>query len=46
MLITVVELPEYIKRVDYLLTVEERSELLYYLASNPKSEYYFRELVE
>jgi len=36
MLITVVELPEYIKRADKILTEEERDKLLYYLSSNPK----------
>lgn len=37
MLITVVELPEFIKRAAKLLTKGERDELLYYLSSNPKS---------
>ena len=37
MLITVVELPEYIKRVRKILTKDERDELLYYLSANPKS---------
>jgi len=37
MLITIVELPEFIKRVSKILTKEEKDELLYYLSSNPKS---------
>jgi len=37
MLITVVELPEYIKRAAKILLKEERDELLYYLSANPKS---------
>jgi len=37
MLITIVELPEFIKRVAKILTKEEKDELLYYLSSNPKS---------
>ena len=37
MLITIVELPEFIKQVAKILTKEEKDELLYYLSSNPKS---------
>jgi len=37
MLITVIELPEYIKRVEKILSEDERDELLYYLSSNPKA---------
>lgn len=37
MLITIVELPEYIKRAEKLLLKEERDELLYYLSLNPKA---------
>lgn len=37
MLITIVELPEYIKRASKILFEDERSELLYYLSSNPKA---------
>jgi len=37
MLITIVELPEYIKRAEKILLEEERDELLYYLSSNPKA---------
>jgi len=37
MLITIVELPEYIKRAEKILSKDERDELLYYLASNPKA---------
>ena len=37
MLITLVELPEYIKRADKILSEEEREELLFYLSSNPKA---------
>jgi hypothetical protein len=37
MLITIVELPEFIKRAKNILQKEERDELLYYLSSNPKS---------
>ncbi|MCX6149566.1 MAG: type II toxin-antitoxin system RelE/ParE family toxin [Ignavibacteriales bacterium] len=36
MLITIVELPEYIKRAEKILLEEERDELFYYLSSNPK----------
>jgi hypothetical protein len=35
--ITIVELPEYIKRVEKLLDEKKRDDLLYYLSSNPKS---------
>lgn len=31
------ELPEYIKRAEKILSKEEREELLFYLAANPKS---------
>jgi mRNA-degrading endonuclease RelE of RelBE toxin-antitoxin system len=37
MLITIVELPEYIKRVEKILSKDERDELLYYLSFNTKS---------
>ena len=37
MLITIVELPEFIKRIAKILTKEEKDELLYYLSANPKS---------
>jgi len=37
MLITIVELPEFIKKSQKVLQKEERDELLYYLSSNPKS---------
>ena len=36
-LITIVELPEFIKKSKDILLKEERDELLYYLSSNPKS---------
>jgi len=37
MLITIVELPEYIKKADKVLTADERSKLLYYLSENPEA---------
>lgn len=37
MLITIVELPEFIKRSEKILLKDERDELLYYLSCNPKS---------
>ncbi len=37
MLITIVELPEFQKRSEKILTKDERDELLYFLAANPKS---------
>ncbi len=37
MLITIIELPEYIKRAEKILLDWERDELLYYLSSNPKA---------
>ena len=37
MLITIVELPEYIKRAEKILPEVERDELLYYLSSKPKA---------
>ena len=37
MLITVIELPEFIKRADKILSGKEIDELLYYLSSNPKA---------
>ena len=37
MLITIVELPEYIKRAEKILLEEERNELIYYLSTNPKT---------
>jgi len=36
MLITIVELPEFIKRAEKIFLEEERDALLYYLSSNPK----------
>lgn len=35
MLNSIVELPEFIKRADSILTEEEKTELLYFLAKNP-----------
>ena len=37
MLITIVELPEYIKSAEKELSKDERDELLYYLSSYPKA---------
>ena len=37
MLITVVELPEFIKRANKILSTKERDELIYLLSSNPKA---------
>lgn len=37
MLNTIVELPEFIKRVAKELSKEQKDELLYFLASNPKA---------
>ena len=37
MLITIVELPEYIRRAQKLLNEEERNKLVFYLSTNPKS---------
>ncbi len=37
MYITIVELPEYIKRVERLLDEEERSDLIYFLSTHPKA---------
>jgi hypothetical protein len=37
MLITIVELPEYIKRAGKILSKDERDELLFYLSSHPKA---------
>ncbi len=37
MLITIVELPEFQKRSEKILTKNERDELIYFLAANPKS---------
>ena len=37
MQITIVELPEYLKRVEKLLKENEREDLLYYLSTNPKA---------
>ncbi|NCS88775.1 MAG: addiction module toxin RelE [Ignavibacteria bacterium CG2_30_36_16] len=37
MLITIVELPEYIKSAEKELSKDERDELIYYLSSNPKA---------
>lgn len=37
MLITIVELPEYIKRAKKILSEDERDDLLYYLSSNPRA---------
>jgi hypothetical protein len=45
-LITVVELPEFIKQAEKQLSQKEYDELLYYLAANPKPGSYCRELGE
>ena len=37
MYITIVELPEYIRRAEKLLSNEERSSLLYFLSTHPKA---------
>ncbi len=37
MLITIVELPEFQKRSAKILSKDERDQLIYYLAANPKS---------
>ncbi|MGA7721510.1 MAG: type II toxin-antitoxin system RelE/ParE family toxin [Ignavibacteriaceae bacterium] len=37
MLITVVELPEYIKKAEKIFSEDDREELLYYLSFNPKA---------
>ncbi len=37
MLITVVELPEYIKKANKILSKDEKDDLLYYLSSNPRA---------
>jgi len=37
MLITIVELPEFQKRSEKILTRDERDELIYFLAAHPKS---------
>lgn len=37
MLNTIVELPEFIKKVEKELSKEQKDELLYFLASNPKA---------
>ena len=37
MLITIVELPEFQKRSEKILSKDERDELLYHLSANPKS---------
>ena len=36
-MLTIVELPEYLKRADKLLSSDERDELLYYLSHHPKA---------
>ena len=37
MLTTIVELPEFTKRVKKVLTKDEKDDLLFYLSSNPKT---------
>ncbi|MBI1927005.1 type II toxin-antitoxin system RelE/ParE family toxin [Candidatus Poribacteria bacterium] len=37
MYITIVELPEYIRRAERLLNEEERNRLIFYLSTHPKS---------
>lgn len=37
MLITIVELPEYIRRAERLLDEEERNNLIYFLSTHPKA---------
>ena len=37
MYVTVVELPEYLKRVDKLLSQRERDKLVYFLSTRPKA---------
>ena len=37
MLITVVELPEYIKKANKILSKDEKDDLLYYLSSSPRA---------
>lgn len=37
MLITIVELPEFIRRAERLLDEEERNSLIYFLSTHPKS---------
>ena len=37
MYITIVELPEYIRRAEHLLNEEERNRLIFYLSTHPKS---------
>lgn len=41
-MITIVEVPEYIRQAEKLLTVEERQDILNYLAAHPK----FGDLIE
>ena len=36
-MITIAELPEYIRQAERLLTVEERQDIVSYLAAHPKS---------
>lgn len=37
MLITIIELPEYIRRAERLLDEEERNSLIYFLSTHPKA---------
>ena len=35
--VTIIELPEYIRKVEKLLDEEERNSLIFYLSTHPKS---------